>query len=79
MTFGSPSLIIKWTMMSDLKTIVHVESRNLFCKARNISAVPASPACVATRMCSTYFALGGASYEQTRIRVFSEAKKAAIP
>ena len=48
-------------MMSALNTIVHVESRNLFCNARKISATPASPAWVATRMCSTYFALGGAS------------------
>lgn len=48
--------------MSDLNTIVHVESRNLFCNARNISATPASPACVATRICSTYLDLGAASY-----------------
>ncbi len=60
-TFGSPSRIMRCTMMSDLKTIVHVESRSLFCKARNISATPASPACVATRICSTYFDLGAAS------------------
>ncbi len=43
-TFGSPSLIIRCTMMSALKTIVHVESRNRFCSARKISATPASPA-----------------------------------
>ena len=48
-------------MMSDLKTIVHVESLRRFCKALKISATPASPAWVATRMCSTYLALGGAS------------------
>lgn len=48
-------------MMSDLKTIVHVESLRRFCRVRNISATPASPAWVATRMCSTYLALGGAS------------------
>lgn len=48
-------------MISDLKTMVHVESLNLFCKARNISATPASPACVATSMCSTYFDLGAAN------------------
>lgn len=60
-TFGSPSRIMRCTMMSDLKTIVHVESRSLFCKARNISATPASPVCVATRICSTYFDLGAAS------------------
>ncbi len=63
-TFGSPSLIIRCTMMSALKTIVHVESRNRFCSARKISATPASPVEVATRMCSTYLALGGASYPQ---------------
>jgi hypothetical protein len=61
-TFGSPSLIIRCTMMSALKTIVHVESRSRFCSARKISATPASPAWVAMRMCSTYLALGGASY-----------------
>ena len=60
-TLGSPSLIMRWTMMSALNTIVHVESRSRFCNARKISATPASPACVATRMCSTYLALGGAS------------------
>ena len=48
--------------MSDLKTIVHVESLRRFCKARKTSATPASPAWVATRMCSTYLAFGGASY-----------------
>ena len=48
-------------MMSALKTIVHVESLRRFCRVRNISATPASPAWVATRMCSTYLALGGAS------------------
>ncbi len=60
-TFGSPSRIMRCTMISDLKTIVHVESRNRFCKARKISATPASPAWVATRICSTYLAFGGAS------------------
>ena len=50
-------------MMSDLKTMVHVESRNLFCIDRKTSATPASPACVATRMCSTYFDFGAASYK----------------
>ena len=49
-------------MMSALKTIVHVESLSLFCNALNISATPASPACVATRICSTYLAFGAASY-----------------
>ena len=61
-TFGSPSLIIKCTMISALNTIVHVESLKRFCRVRNISATPASPAWVATRICSTYLALGGASY-----------------
>ena len=60
-TLGSPSRIMRCTMMSDLKTIVHVESRRRFCRARKISATPASPVWVATRMCSTYLALGGAS------------------
>ena len=63
-TLGSPSRIIKCTMMSDLKTIVHVESLNLFCSARKTSATPASPACVATKICSTYLDLGAASYFQ---------------
>lgn len=61
-TLGSPSRIIRCTMMSDLKTIVHVESLRRFCKARKISATPDSPAWVATSICSTYLALGGASY-----------------
>lgn len=43
-TLGSPSRIMRCTMMSDLKTIVHVESLRRFCKARKISATPASPA-----------------------------------
>lgn len=60
-TLGSPSRIIRWTMMSALNTIVQVESRNLFCIALKISATPASPACVATSMCSTYLALGAAN------------------
>lgn len=60
-TLGSPSRIIKWTMISALNTIVHVESRSLFCIALNISATPASPAWVATRMCSTYLAFGAAN------------------
>lgn len=48
-------------MISALKTMVHVESRSLFCNALKISATPASPACVATSICSTYLALGAAS------------------
>ena len=43
-TLDSPSRIMRCTMMSDLKTMVHVESRSLFCNARKISATPASPA-----------------------------------
>jgi hypothetical protein len=61
-TSGSPSLIIKWIIIKLLKTIVHVESRSRFVRARKISATPASPAWVATRMCSTYLDLGAASY-----------------
>ena len=38
-----PSLIIRWTMISDLNTIVHVESRSRFCNVRKTSATPASP------------------------------------
>ena len=60
-TLGSPSRIMRCTIISALKTIVHVESLRRFCRVRNISATPASPAWVATRMCSTYLALGGAS------------------
>ena len=60
-TLFSPSRIIRCTMIKPLKTIVHVESRNRFVNVRNTSATPASPACVAMRMCSTYFDLGAAS------------------
>jgi hypothetical protein len=48
-------------MIRLLNTIVHVESRNRLVRARKISATPASPACVATRMCSTYLDFGAAS------------------
>lgn len=41
-------------MIKLLNTTVHVESRRRFCKARKISATPASPECVAIRMCSMY-------------------------
>lgn len=61
-TSGSPSLIMRCTMIKLLKTMVHVESRRRLVRARKISATPASPACVATRMCSTYLDLGAASY-----------------
>jgi hypothetical protein len=61
-TSGSPSLIIRCTIIKLLKTIVHVESRSRFVRARKISATPASPAWVATNICSTYFDFGAASY-----------------
>lgn len=61
-TFGSPSRIMRCTIISPLKTIVHVESRNRCVKVRKTSATPTSPACVATRRCSTYFDLGAASF-----------------
>ena len=60
-TLGSPSRIMRCTIISDLKTIVHVESLRRFVKVEKIAATPSSPAWVATRMCSTYLALGGAS------------------
>ena len=60
-TFGSPSLIIRCTTMSDLKTIVHVESRNLLVRVRKISAMPASPVWVAVKIVWMYFAFGAAS------------------
>jgi hypothetical protein len=60
-TSGSPSRIMRCTMIMLLKTMVHVESRRRFVRARKISATPASPACVATKMCSTYFDFGAAS------------------
>lgn len=47
--------------MRALKTIVHVESRSRSWSVRNISATPASPVWVATRMCSMYLDLGAAS------------------
>src|SRR5262249_35587563 len=51
---------IRCTVMRLLKTTVHVESRRRSCRARKTSPTPASPAWVATRMCSIYFVLGGA-------------------
>jgi hypothetical protein len=51
---GDPSLIIRCTVIKLLNTTVHVESLSRFCKARNTSATPASPECVAIRMCSMY-------------------------
>lgn len=59
---GCPSLIIKWTTISDLKTIVHVESRNRSCRVRNTSATPESPPFVAERIGSMYLDLGAANY-----------------
>lgn len=61
--FSAPSRIIICKTMRDLKTIVHVESRNRNCRVRKISPTPASPLRVATRMCSMYFDFGGASCE----------------
>lgn len=49
-----------------LSTTVHVESRNRYCNERKTSPTPASPECVATRMCSIYFVLGGAFYKSHR-------------
>ena len=60
-TSGSPSRIMRCTMIRLLNTIVHVESRNRLVRARKISATPASPAWVATRICSTYLDFGAAS------------------
>jgi len=51
---GDPSRIIICTVIKLLKTTVHVESRSLFCSTRNTSATPASPECVAMRICSIY-------------------------
>ncbi|KAI7150469.1 hypothetical protein KC360_g1 [Hortaea werneckii] len=41
--FCAPSLIIRWTIISDLKATVQVESRNRWVKVRKTSATPASP------------------------------------
>ena len=60
-TSGSPSRIMRCTIIKLLKTMVHVESRRRLVRARKISATPASPACVATRICSTYLDFGAAS------------------
>jgi hypothetical protein len=59
-TSGEPSRIMRWTVMRPLNTIVHVESRSRYCSARMTSPTPASPECVATRMCSMYLVFGGA-------------------
>lgn len=55
---------MRWTVIKLLKTTVHVESRNRWWSARNTSPTPASPECVATRMCSMYFVFGGAACER---------------
>lgn len=62
---GDPSLIIKWIVIKLLSTTVHVESRNRNCNARKTSPTPASPACVATRICSIYLVFGGAACSAT--------------
>ena len=62
---GSPSRIIMWTVMRPLKTTVHVESRRRNCRARKTSEIPASPECVATRMCSMYLVFGGAACRES--------------
>src|SRR5436190_23369229 len=59
---GEPSRIIICITISDLNTMVHVESRNRCCSVRNISATPAS-LCVAVRICSMYLDLGAAFYQ----------------
>src|ERR1700760_3878058 len=56
-----PSRSMRCTTMRALNTMVHVESRNRFCNARKTSATPASPECVAIRICSMYLDLGAAS------------------
>lgn len=59
---STPSRIMRWMTMSALNTIVHVESISRYCSVRNTSPTPASPVCVANRMCSMYLDLGAASY-----------------
>lgn len=58
---GRPSLIIRWTTISDLNTIVHVESLKRSCRVRNTSATPDSPPFVADRIGSMYLDLGAAN------------------
>jgi hypothetical protein len=60
-TSGWPSLIMRWTTINALKTIVHVESLSRICKVRKTSATPDSPPFVADRMGSIYFDLGAAN------------------
>lgn len=61
-----PSRIIRWITISALNTTVHVDSRSRICRVRKISATPASPVWVATRIFSIYFDLGAASCPRTR-------------
>ena len=56
---------MRCTVIRLLKTTVHVESRNRNWSARKTSPTPASPACVATRICSIYFVFGGAAYRNS--------------
>jgi hypothetical protein len=60
-TSGCPSLIIICTTISDLNTIVHVESRSRSCNVRKTSATPDSPPFVADKMGSMYFDFGAAN------------------
>ena len=53
--------------MSDLKAIVHVESRRRFCNILNTSATPASPPWVAAKMASTYLDFGAASWQRQSV------------
>jgi hypothetical protein len=59
---GAPSRIIRCTTIKDLKTIVHVESRNRSWSTRKTSATPDSPPCVEERIDSMYFDFGAANY-----------------
>jgi hypothetical protein len=64
-TSDDPSLIMRCTVIKLLNTTVHVESRNRFCKARKTSATPASPECVAIRICSMYLCNKGSVRPQS--------------
>ena len=61
-------------MIKLLKTMVHVESRSRYCSALNTSPTPASPACVAIRICSMYFVFGGAAWGQWLLAICLDAK-----
>lgn len=60
--------------MSDLNTMVHVESLRRSLSVRKTSATPASPERVATRMCSTYLDLGGAAYDNRQYTIGHSTK-----